>query len=194
MSRTGRLSWPATYNPRMDFPFQDLWLPAVRNRMVLFVNHVLTGCPPAVERLRAHAGKVVRVDVSGWPGLIPVPPPLALRLTPAGLFEAVTGADEAGVVADLNVKLDTSAPGKIAEAVFKGGVPPMSVEGDAALAADFSWAAQNARWDPAADAERFFGGTVGEGVSRASAGFAQAAEVAKTAMGQMFDMLQARKR
>ena len=33
---------------------------------------------------------------------------------------------------------------------------------------------------------------VAEGVSRASAQFAQAAEVAKKAMGQMFDMLQAR--
>jgi ubiquinone biosynthesis protein UbiJ len=178
----------------MDFPFQDLWLPAVRNRMVLFVNHVLTGCPPAVERLRAHAGKAVRVDVSGWPGLVPVPPPLALRLTPAGLFEAVAPAEEAGLAVDLEVKLDAASPGKIAEAVLKGGVPPMSVEGDAALAADFSWAAQNARWDPAADAERFFGMTVGEGVSRASAQFAQAAEVAKTAMGQVFDMLQSRKR
>lgn len=178
----------------MDFPFQDLWLPAVRNRMVLFVNHVLTGCPPAVERLRAHAGKVVRVDVSGWPGLVPVPPPLTLRVTPAGLFEAVAGAEEASAAVALDVKLDASAPGKVAEAVFKGGVPPMSVEGDAALAADFSWAAQNARWDPAADAERFFGGTFAEGVSRASAQVAQAAEAAKNAMGQMFDSLQARKR
>jgi len=178
----------------MDFPFQDLWLPAVRNRMVLFVNHVLTGCPPAVERLRSHAGKVVRVDVSGWPGLVPVPPPLTLRVTPAGLFEAVASAEEAGAAVALDVKLDASAPGKIAEAVFKGGVPPMSVEGDAALAADFSWAAQNARWDPAADAERFFGGTVAEGVGRAGARVAQAAEAAKNAMGQMFDSLQARKR
>ena len=81
----------------MDLPFQDLWLPAVRNRMVLFANHVLTACPPAVERLRAHAGKSIRVDVSGWPGLVPVPPPLALRVTPAGLFEALEAADEAGI-------------------------------------------------------------------------------------------------
>ena len=64
----------------MDLPFQDLWLPAVRNRMVLLANHVLAGCPPAVERLCAHAGKVVRVDASGWPGLIPVPPPLAVSV------------------------------------------------------------------------------------------------------------------
>ncbi len=176
----------------MDFPFQDLWLPAVRNRMVLFANHVLTGCPPAVERLRAHAGKAVRVDVSGWPGLIPVPPPLTLRITPAGLFEGVEKADEAAVTPDLNVRIDASAPTKVVESAFKGGLPPMSIDGDGALAADVNWIAQNVRWDPAADAERFFGPTVAEGVSRASAQFAQAADVAKKAMGQLFDKLQAR--
>ncbi len=178
----------------MNLPFQDLWLPAVRNRMVLFANHVLTGCPPAVERLRAHAGKVIRADVGGWPGLIPVPPPLTLRVTPAGLFEAVDAAEEASVVPDLRVKIDASEPSKVVGSALKGGVPPMAIEGDAALAAEVSWITQNVRWDPAADAERFFGPTVAEGVSRANAQFAQAAEVAKTAMGQMFDMLQSRKK
>ncbi|HEY9024972.1 MAG TPA: hypothetical protein VIP05_11775 [Burkholderiaceae bacterium] len=178
----------------MDLPFQDIWLPALRDRVVLFVNHVLTGCPPAVERLHPHAGKVVRVDVSGWPGLVPVPPPLALRVTPAGLFEAVAPAEEPTVGVDLNVKLDASSPAKVAEALFKGGVPPMSVDGDAALAADFSWAAQNARWDPAADAERFFGPTVAEAVSRANAQFGQIGEQVRNAVGQLFDQLQARKK
>jgi ubiquinone biosynthesis protein UbiJ len=179
----------------MDLPFQDLWLPAVRNRMVLFANHVLTACPPAVDRLRAHAGKAVRVDVGGWPGLIPVPPPLTLRITPAGLFEAVetAGAPQgAAVVPDLNVRIDASEPARIAGSVFKGGLPPIAIDGDGALAADVNWIAQNVRWDPAADAERFFGPTVAEGVSRASAQFAQAADVAKKAMGQVLDMLQAR--
>jgi ubiquinone biosynthesis protein UbiJ len=178
----------------MDLPFQDLWLPAVRERMVLFVNHVLNGCPPAIERLRAHAGKVVKVDVAGWPGLIPVPPPLTLRVTPAGLFESVDMAEGGGVSLDLSVKFDASQPARMAESVFKGAMPPMNIEGDAPFAADFSWIAQNVRWDPAADAERFFGPFVGEGVSRASAGFAQAAEAAKNAMGQVFDILQSRKR
>ena len=176
----------------MDLPFKDLWLPAVRNRMVLFANHVLTGCPPAIERLRAHAGKVVRVDVSNWPGLIPVLPPLTLRVTPAGLFEAVETAEEAGVTPDLTVRIDASEPGKVAANVFKGGLPPMSIEGDGTLAADVNWIARNVRWDPAADAERFFGPTVAEGVSRASAQFTQAADVAKKAMGQLLDKLQAR--
>ena len=178
----------------MDFPFQDLWLPAVRNRMVLFANHVLTACPPAVERLRAHAGKVVRVDVSGWPGLIPVPPPLTLRVTPAGLFEAVEAAEEASVVPELNVRLDASDPAKVAGNVFKGGLPPMAIDGDGALAADVSWIAQNVRWDPAADAERFFGPTLAEAVSRANEQFSQVGEKVKAAMGQLFDQFQARKK
>ena len=76
--------------------------------------------------------------------------------------------------------------------VFKGGLPPMSIDGDGALAADVNWIAPNVRWDPTADAERFFGPTIAEGVSRANAQFAQAAEVAKKAMGQMLDMFQAR--
>ena len=176
----------------MDLPFQDLWLPAVRNRMVLFANHVLTGCPPAVERLRAHAGKTMRVEFSGWPGLVPVPPPLSLRVTPAGLFEGIEAAEEAGLVPDLQVRLDAADPAKAAGNLLKGGLPPMSIDGDGALAADVNWIAQNVRWDPAADAERFFGPTVAEGVSRASAQFSQATEVARKAMGQMFDMLQAR--
>ena len=181
----------------MDLPFQDLWLPAVRNRMVLFANHVLTGCPPAVERLRAHAGKAVRVDVSGWPGLIPVPPPLTLRITPAGLFEAVetTGNDAgAAVVPDLNVRIDASEPAKVAGNVFKGGLPPMSIDGDGALAADVNWIAQNVRWDPAADAERFFGPTLAEAVSRANEQFSQVGEKVRNAMGQLFDQFQARKK
>jgi len=181
----------------MDLPFQDLWLPAVRNRMVLFANHVLTGCPPAVERLRAHAGKAVRVDVSGWPGLIPVPPPLTLRITPAGLFEAVeTAGNDAGaaVVPDLNVRIDASDPAKVAGNVFKGGLPPMSIDGDGALAADVNWIAQNVRWDPAADAERFFGPTLAEAVSRANEQFSQVGEKVRNAMGQLFDQFQARKK
>ena len=132
----------------MDLPFQDLWLPAARDRFVLFVNHVITGCPPAVERLKPHAGKVVKVDVSGWPGLIPVPPPLVLRTTPAGLFESVETTPAVAPAVDLAVTLDTAQPARLVESALKGGVPPMAIEGDAAFAADFSWIAQNVRWDP----------------------------------------------
>ena len=137
----------------------------------------------------------------------PAPSPDVLKdLAPTGKLRAAmnfgspvlvqkgANGEPAGVTPDLNVRIDASAPTKVAESVFKGGLPPMSIDGDGALAADVNWIAQNVRWDPAADAERFFGPTVAEGVSRANAQFAQAAEVAKKAMGQMFDMLQSRKK
>jgi ubiquinone biosynthesis protein UbiJ len=178
----------------MDLPLQDLWLPAVRARLVLFANHVLASCPPAIERLKAHPGKVLKVDVSGWPGLVPVPPPLVIRVTPAGLFETLDPAEEAGAAIDLRVQLDASSPLAVAQKAMSGQIPPVSIEGDAALAGDVNWIVANVRWDPAADAERFFGPVVAEGISRASAGFAQAAEMAKGAMGQVFDLMKARAR
>jgi ubiquinone biosynthesis protein UbiJ len=178
----------------MELPFQDLWLPAVRARLVLFSNHVLGSCPPAIERLKSHPGKVLKVDVSGWPGLVPVPPPLVVRVTPAGLLETLEPAEEAGAAIDLRVQLDASSPAVLVQKAMSGLIPPLNIEGDAALAGDVNWIAANVRWDPAADAERFFGPLVAEGVSRASAQFAQVAEVAKGAMGQMFDLLKTRGR
>jgi ubiquinone biosynthesis protein UbiJ len=171
----------------MELPFQDLWLPAVRARLVLFSNHVLGNCPPAVERLKAHPGQVLKVDVSGWPGLVPVPPPLVVRITPAGLLETMDAAEEAQAAIGLNVKLDASSPVAIVQKAMSGLMPPVSVEGDAGLAADVSWIVANVRWDPAADAERFFGPVVAEGVTRATAQFAQVAEGLRGAFGQMFD-------
>src|SRR6202012_559953 len=128
------------------------------------------------------------------PGLPPVPPPPTLRIPAAGLFEGVETADEASVVPELNVRLDASDPAKVAGNVFKGGLPPMSIDGDGALAADVNWIAQNVRWDPPADAERFFGPTLAEAVSRANEQFSQVGEKVKAAMGQLFDQFQARKK
>ena len=183
----GREAGPGSYNGAMAIPFQDLWLPAVRARLVLFSNHVLGSCPPAVERLRAHPGKVLKVDVTGWPGLVPVPPPLVVRITPAGLLETLEPAEESSAADDLRVRLDASSPLAVAQKVFTGRMPPVAIEGDGALAADVSWIVANVRWDPAADAERFFGPVVAEGVTRATAQFATFAEKARGAFGQMFD-------
>lgn len=178
----------------MELPLQDYWLPAVRARLVLFSNHVLASCPPATERLKAHPGKVLKVDVAGWPGLVPVPPPLVVRVTPAGLLETLEAAEEAQAAHDLNVRLDASSPLAVAQKALSGLIPPVAVDGDAALAADVSWIVANVRWDPAADAERFFGPVVAEGVTRATAQFAQFAEAAKGMLGQAFDPSRSRGR
>jgi ubiquinone biosynthesis protein UbiJ len=144
----------------------DLVLPALTARFVLLANHVLTAAPVAPERLKPHAGRVLKVDVEGWSGPLPPPPPLALRVTPAGLFEA---ADEAGAApdADLRLRLDASRPLDAARRLAGGELPPVQIEGDAAFAADVNWVVGNVRWDIAADLERVFGATLADTVARA---------------------------
>jgi len=144
----------------------DLVLPALTARFVLLANHVLTAAPVAPERLKPHAGRVLKVEVEGWSGPLPPPPPLALRVTPAGLFEA---ADEAGVPADadLHLRLDASRPLDAARRLASGELPPVQIEGDAAFAADVNWVVSNVRWDIAADLERVMGPGLAEGLAQA---------------------------
>ncbi|NDY89991.1 hypothetical protein [Ideonella livida] len=142
-------------------------MPAATARFVLLANHVLQAAPAATERLRAHAGRLVQVDVEGWRlPLLPQPPSLWLRITPAGMFEQ-PGPDEPGAAPDLRLGVDASQPLDSARRLAAGEVPAVRIEGDAALAADMSWLLAHVRWDPAADLERVFGPMVAEGFSRA---------------------------
>ena len=144
----------------------DLVLPALTARFVLLANHVLSAAPVAPERLKPHAGRVLKVEAEGWSGPLPPPPPLVLRVTPAGLFEA---ADEAGVPADadLHLRLDASRPLDAARRLAGGELPPVQIEGDAAFAADVNWVVSNVRWDIAADLERVMGPGLAEGIAQA---------------------------
>ena len=147
----------------MANPLTDLVLPAASARFVLLANHVLTAAPAATERLKAQRGKTLRIEVDGWSVPLPPPPPLSLQITPAGLLEAVETTDSP----DLRLRVDASRPLEAARRVASGEVPPVHVEGEAALAADMTWVLANVRWDIAADVERVFGGPVGETVARA---------------------------
>lgn len=147
--------------------FQALVLPAATARFVLLANHVLTAAPAATQRLAAHAGRVVQLDVESWSlPLLPAPPSLVLRITPAGLFEQLEPG-EPQPAADLRLGLDSSQPLESARRLAAGEVPPVRIEGDAGLAADMSWLLAHVRWDIAADLERVFGPVVAEGLSRA---------------------------
>lgn len=143
----------------------NLVLPAATARFVLLANHVLNSAPAATERLKAHAGRRLLIEVEGWQLPLPKPPGLALLITPAGMFEAPEpGAPEAP--ADLRLGVDITQPLEGARRLAAGELPPVRVEGDAALAADVSWVIANVRWDVAADLERVFGPSVAEGLSR----------------------------
>lgn len=141
-----------------------MFAPAVMERLTLLLNHVLGREPAAVERLRPHAGRVLRLQAEGWPGLLPPPPPMAWRVTPAGLLEWC--GLEAPEGADLSVRLDATNPAALAMAALAGQPPAVQVEGDAQFAADVSWLASNLRWDVADDLERLVGPALAQGLQQ----------------------------
>lgn len=151
-------------------------VPAVLERLTLVMNHVLGSEAVATERLRPHAGRRVGLELSAWPSLLPSPPPLVWRVTPAGLLE--WQGLEAGAVPDLRVLLDAANPAALAARMLGGEPPPLQIEGDALFAGDINWLAQNLRWDVAADLERLFGPVVAQQVHRIGQGLTAALRAA----------------
>lgn len=155
-----------TFKPAADAVFR-----AAQARGVLWANHVLKSAPAATERLKAHTGRTLRVELEGaWNQ----PGPTVLAITPAGLLEQI---DE-GRVADLTLHVDASAPLEQAQRLARGEQPRVAIEGDAALAADVSWIIANVRWDVAADLERAFGPTAADVLVRAGGMAAEGARMA----------------
>jgi ubiquinone biosynthesis protein UbiJ len=144
--------------------------PALMDRLVLVVNHVLAAEPQAVERLLPHRGRVLRLDLLQLPRLLPAPPPLAFLVTPAGLVEWCREP----VDADLRVRLEAGNPAALAFKLLTGEMPALVIEGDAQLAADVDWLLKNLRWDVADDLDRLFGPTVAHELHRLGSGLARA--------------------
>ncbi|HYE71023.1 MAG TPA: hypothetical protein VD932_05810 [Aquabacterium sp.] len=154
---------PAAYNASMMNALHALLAPALMERLVLLVNHVVSAEPVAVERLRPHAGRVLRVELDGWPRALPSPPALAFRITPAGLAEWCA---EAPAEADLRLTLDASNPAALALQALAGQQPAIAIEGDAQFAADVDWLTKNLRWDVAAELEPLVGPAAAHEIAR----------------------------
>jgi ubiquinone biosynthesis protein UbiJ len=137
---------------------QNLLAPALAERLTLVINHVLSSEAVATQRLRAHAGRSVALTLDGWPRLLPEPPALRWRVTPAGLLE--WSGQEPPSAPDLAVQVDASNPALLVARALAGEPPAVQIEGDAQLAGDVNWLLQNLRWDVAADLERLFGPVV----------------------------------
>ena len=151
--------------------------PALMERVVLVVNHVLGAEPAALQRLQGHAGRVIRLDLQGWPALLPAPPALAFRVTPAGMLEWC-GGDAVPEVVDLGVRVDAANPLLLSARAMAGDMPSVNIDGDAQLAADVNWLLQNLRWDVAADLERLFGPAVAYPLQRMGSALARALRAA----------------
>lgn len=158
--------------------FTSLAGEAVIGRATLLANHVIGAEPAATNRLKTHAGRTLRVELSGWPSLLPPPTSLVFSVTPAGLFEW-SGA-EAPAEVDLHVALDASNPLALAAGVALGRRPGVEIAGDAAFAADVNWLAENLRWDVQDDLERL----VGTGPAQ------EVARLARTVAGSLRDALE----
>jgi len=154
---------------------QDMLAPPVLARLTLLINHVLGSEAVATERLQPHAGRRVELRLTGWPSLLPPPPVLAWRITPAGLLEFCGPQPEGNTdPVDLVIGLDASNPALLGARMLAGDVPPLQIDGDAQLAGDINWLSQNLRWDMAADLERFFGPAVAQQLARLGTAMASA--------------------
>jgi len=136
---------------------------SVMERLVLLVNHVVAAEPVAVERLRPHAGRTMRLELAGWPSLLPPVGPFVFRVTPAGLVEWLD--EPSDLPPDLRGSVDAANPAAALARVLTGERPTIAVSGDAAFAGDCDWLIDNLRWDIEDDLAR----VVGDGPAKAIA-------------------------
>ncbi|MDN3920838.1 hypothetical protein [Roseateles violae] len=127
--------------------WSSLVAPAVQDRMVLLLNHVISRESHAMARLMPFAGRTVLLRASGWPSVLPAVPDLLLGVTAAGLWERLDAAPGEAAEEVLRVELDASNPALLALAGLAGERPRVIVQGDAAFAAEINWLIANLRWD-----------------------------------------------
>lgn len=167
-----------------------LLAPALAERLTLLLNHVLSSEGIAMDRLRPHSGATLALHLPGWPALLPPPPGLAWRVTPAGLLDWC-GAD-LSLQADLAISLDASNPAALLTRMLSGEQPQVQIVGSAQLAGDINWLLQNLRWDVAADLERIFGARLGQPLHQLGRMLAKAMRAAFQAAAALSEQLRSR--
>ncbi|MFZ9423967.1 MAG: hypothetical protein EBV79_02200 [Betaproteobacteria bacterium] len=135
--------WAEQLLDRMRPP---LWLESeIKQRVLLFLNHVLMQESSALDRLRRQQGRQVQWR---WRDL-----DLRVTITPAGLLER----GDATATPDLVLILNETSPVEVARTVLQGQRPALRIEGDVQLAADINWLVDHVRWDPEEDLARLIG-------------------------------------
>ena len=134
-------AWPLPPLPSLT----PLLVPALQDRLVLLINHVVSREPIAARRLQPLAGRGLVLHLAGWPSLLPAAPDLVLGVTPAGLFERLDAPPPGP--GGLRIEIDASNPARLALGALSGGSPQVSVQGDAAFAGEMHWLMDNLRWD-----------------------------------------------
>jgi ubiquinone biosynthesis accessory factor UbiJ len=137
--------------------FRELMLPAAQARLLLVINHVVSREPAALEKLQAHDGRRLRVELTGQASWLPALPPLRTRITRAGLFES--DGDVYDDEPDLTLSVTMPSPQQLLAALAGNVTPEVRIDGDAAVAADMHWLVDHLRWDIEADLAQALGPT-----------------------------------
>lgn len=166
---------------------QALASAAVIERAILLANHVIAGEPVALQRLQTHAGRCLVLTLEGWPKLLPAMPPLAIRVTPAGLLENC--GEAVPEAPDLRVSVDASNPALAFVQALAGEKPRIEVAGDAQFAADVNWLFDNLRWDLEDDLARLIGDAPARELAKFGASVATALREAVRGIGSLASRL-----
>lgn len=128
------------------------------DRLVLVLNHLLLAEPEATRRLQQHVGKSVHLQFEDWPALLPQPPELRWRVTPAGLLERLDAQAWEQLDASSQLQATVRLPQPVMVMAGPAALKPqVAVQGDAALAAEVAWLMENVRWDAAHDLRQWLG-------------------------------------
>jgi ubiquinone biosynthesis protein UbiJ len=134
---------------------RELVVPTAQARVLLLINHVISREAAAIDRLRSHAGRRLRLELGDVPGWLPAVPPMRVVITPAGLFEGDAGAPDAAP--DLTLRLPMPTPAQLLEMASGAALPDVRLDGAADLAADMHWLVDNLRWDIESDLAEVLG-------------------------------------
>ena len=129
---------------------------ALAERLTLLLNHVLAGEPVAAERLRAHGGRSLQLQLDGWPALAAAAARARVSRHAGGPARMVRRASRRRAP-DLRLRLDASNPALAMAQWAAGERPRVDVQGDAQFATDLSWLMDNLRWDVQDDLARLVG-------------------------------------
>jgi ubiquinone biosynthesis accessory factor UbiJ len=163
----GKLSLP-TYNAVMIEAITSGLSSAATARLILLANHVLSSEPVAVQKLQPFTGRNITIKVTSTASQTPflrtlaawLPERVQLQITPAGLLELVEGLDASpDSPQGLSISVDVPPPWSALQLLVKRERPPVTIEGDAALAEAASWLLKNLRWDLEDDLARWLGTT-----------------------------------
>ena len=154
----------------MFHEWSALFAPAVQDRIVLLLNHVVSRESHAMARLAPFSGRAVVLRLAGWPKLLPAAPDLNLAVTPAGLWERLDSAPQDSLL----IEVDASNPAALALGAISGEQPRVQLSGDAAFAGVINGLMADLRWDVEDDLAAIVGPAVAHQMGRIGKGIASA--------------------